>query len=345
MLAAHLVDDGLDRLTILVPPASPPMNGVREDGEISSFIASGPWVSAFPQPQQENQSWCYQVVSRALASTSLPIIAITGGAPPPDILATARTIDVVLPHRGASSLLATCVTGLLRQTIPCKIALGLDQDCDDMQQEIIASSDRISAWAVHDPPHGPYVIRQHLAQHSTADFIAFQDSDDLSLPTRLAELTDAAIACDADIVGCHELRLDEIEGAVFAIRFPLDVTAALQVTASHPQFFPTTIVRTDYFTRHGGFSTDMRFGADTEFLLRSHFTARIRNIDRFLYIRRRRAGSLTTAPESALGTPARVALDRQWKADFAAIKDGSLDLHTSSLALRHAPSVALFRPI
>lgn len=327
----------LDRLIILVPPADPPSHSARMDGEVVSFIASGPWTVDLEGPSLGAGSWCYQTLSKALAGNpgaALPIITIEGAGRPPKATAIERSVEAIVPHRGEASLLSTCLASLLQQSLPCKIALGFDQTPDRSEAAMVASSARISASVVVNPPHGPYVIRQHLALGSTADFLAFQDSDDVSVPARLAELTAAAILDGAEIVGCHELRLDDIQRAVFAIRFPLDVNAALTVTAGHPQLFPTTLVRTDYFKRLGGFSTDMRFGADTEFLLRSHFSARIRNVDRFLYVRRRRAGSLTTAPETALGTPRRVELDKQWKSDFAAIKDGVLNLGDSSLALR-----------
>lgn len=338
----HRSNDGLNRLSILVVPAAPPTDGVRNDGIVDSFIATGPWTRTLARISAQPKDWCYLVLQEALNSDVIPSIDVHGAGEPAISSQRFPTIDVIVPHRGASAHLAACVSSLLRQTLECNIAIGLDQRCGPAESAIVASNNRIKGFAVSNAPQGPYVVRQFLAARSTAEFIAFQDSDDLSLPTRLAELTDAAMTSRADIVGCHELRLDEIERAVYAIRFPSDVTAALQMTASHPQFFPTTVVNRTYFEKHGGFSTDMHFGADTEFLLRSHFTAHIRNVDRFLYVRRRRAGSLTTAPDTALGSPVRLALDQKWKSDFAAIKRGALDLESSSLALRcvaHHPRI------
>jgi hypothetical protein len=169
-----------------------------------------------------------------------------------------------------------------------------------------------------------------------SDFIAFQDSDDFSTAHRLACLMHAAIDRRLDIVGSHELRLDEISREVLPMRYPLDVTAALSDRAGHPQLFPTTIVRTSHFRNVGGFSTIRTFGSDTEYLLRSHFSSQVGNVDEFLYIRRRRAASLTTSPLTALDAPGRLRLDSRWKHDFAEIKRGAMVLAQSSLRIRHA---------
>ncbi|GFZ94276.1 hypothetical protein CYANOKiyG1_05060 [Okeania sp. KiyG1] len=59
----------------------------------------------------------------------------------------------------------------------------------------------------------------------------------------------------------------------------------------------------------------------------------IRNIDKFLYIRRKRQGSLTTSEETRLGSEERLNLDRLWKSDVEKIKSGELSLSNSSLAV------------
>lgn len=62
---------------------------------------------------------------------------------------------------------------------------------------------------------------------------------------------------------------------------------------------------------------------------------RIKNIDKFLYIRRKREGSLTTSPEIKLGSEERTRLILMWKADFERIKSEDMELKRSSLATEH----------
>jgi hypothetical protein len=115
------------------------------------------------------------------------------------------------------------------------------------------------------------------------------------------------------------------------VRFPLDATAALSVEPKHPQLHPTTILAVDDFHRVGGFSTDCVFGNDTQLMLRAYFHLPLRNVDRFLYIRRDRWESLTNAPETGMDNPLRIARNQAWWSDFEAIKAGRLEFERSSL--------------
>ena len=81
----------------------------------------------------------------------------------------------------------------------------------------------------------------------------------------------------------------------------------------------------------GGLSTDLVIANDTQFLLRAHFNSSIRNVDEFLYIRRRHAASLTNAPETVFDNPLRRRLSSAWTHDFDAIKRGELKIEDSSL--------------
>ena len=72
-------------------------------------------------------------------------------------------------------------------------------------------------------------------------------------------------------------------------------------------------------------------------MLRAYFSLRMRNVDDFLYIRRRHSGALTVAKETALGTPLRHFLGTTWGADFEAVKSGKARLEETSLWPRLNP--------
>ncbi|MEI9928879.1 MAG: hypothetical protein WDN44_15850 [Sphingomonas sp.] len=126
-----------------------------------------------------------------------------------------------------------------------------------------------------------------------------------SLPSRIGTLLAFAESREADIVGCHELRCDELTRTVEAIRFPLDANRALAIAPGAAQLVATTVTRTDCFRRTGGFSTIRTFGADRQFQLRAHWSARMLNVDEFLYVRRLREGSLTTAAATGMQSQVR----------------------------------------
>jgi hypothetical protein len=85
------------------------------------------------------------------------------------------------------------------------------------------------------------------------------------------------------------------------------------------------------FRRAGGFSTDCVFGNDTQFMLRAFFHLPLRNVDRFLYVRRDRWESLTNAPETGMTNPLRVSRNLAWWSDFESVKAGRMRIEESSL--------------
>jgi hypothetical protein len=133
------------------------------------------------------------------------------------------------------------------------------------------------------------------------------------------------------MVGSHELCLDEMRGVVHPVRYPLDASDALRRCPNHALLHGTLMARRSAFFESGGLSTHLPIASDTQFLLRAWFTMKMRNVDEFLYIRRRHPTSLTNAPETIYDNPLRRSLNAQWTADFEAIKRGELKLEQSSL--------------
>ncbi len=346
-IKAHSRLSSKSALTILVPYRRPPISGVRDDGEVRSFLASGSIATALAKSRHISpKQLCYLALREALsAQTDLVDISIFPSAALPRPNAEDTSVNVLIPHRGDSEHLKTCLKSIYAQTVNCRISLCFDQTFPTLNGTGLLEDRRHSATIVRPSPAGPFVIRQHLALTSNAKYILFQDSDDFSLKVRVSVLLKEARKHQCDIVGSHELRVDEIEHCVKAFRFPLDVNRALASEASHPQLFSTTLVRSAALRITGGFSTALTFAADTQFLLRAHFFARIRNVDAFLYIRRRRAGSLTTRPDTGAGSREREKLDALWKADFAKVKKGNIKLEKSSLRLFHSSETFFFRDL
>jgi len=96
-------------------------------------------------------------------------------------------------------------------------------------------------------------------------------------------------------------------------------------------FFPTTAIKKSAYFKVGGLSTIRRHSSDTQFYLKSYFFLNMENVDEFLYIRTKRPNSLTTAPDTALGTIVRKRLHKQWRSDFLRMKHLNADLALSTL--------------
>jgi len=341
-----------DLLTLLVPagPTSP-VSG-RSDGPIHSFV--GPASLLRDSTTDENapglelELLCLSAVRPLLAGpvgngtvAAAGIVVrecpeqadglarwVPGGKPP----VKRGPLAVVMAHRDSLDNLRAALASLVTtDPAPDAIRVGLDVDDVEEYRPLVDLYPGVQFFACTNPPAGPYVIRQALAYTATERFIAFHDSDDLSCRDRFHWLRAEMARHGRGLVGSHELRFDEEDRELRGARFPLDVNAALLLEPKHPQLHPTSMITSTDFRRSGGFSTDCIFGNDSQFLLRAHFHMPVRNVDRFLYLRRDRPDSLTNAPETGMANPHRIARNLTWRSDFESIKAGRLRLEDSSL--------------
>jgi len=246
--------------------------------------------------------------------------------------ATSGSKALVMPHRGDPAFLRAALKYIGKtKDAELKVRVGLDvEDCAPYETFPDEFPD-VEFFDFSPSPLGPYVIRQELAERSSETLLTLQDSDDLSSYDRFAVLGAALTETGCDIVGSHELCIDEIRSLVQPVRFPLDCTAALNLCPNHALLHGTMMTRRRVFFNAGGLSTHLPIANDTQFLLRAHFSSTIRNVDEFLYIRRRHATSLTNAPETVYDNPLRRRLSKEWTGDFRAIVRGELKLEDSSL--------------
>lgn len=239
---------------------------------------------------------------------------------------------LVLPHRGDPAFLRASLKYIGRAAgSPVKVRVGLDVEGEAEYASFPEKHPAVEFFRFGPAPVGPYVVRQELAERSPEPLLTLQDSDDLSSYDRFTVLSEALTATGSDIIGSHELCLDELRALVQPVRFPLDGSAALDTCANHALLHATLICRREAFFKAGGLATNLIIASDTQFLLRAYFSARIRNVDEFLYIRRRHATSLTNSPETIFDNPLRRRLSSEWTRDFDAVKRGELKLEASSL--------------
>lgn len=239
---------------------------------------------------------------------------------------------LVLPHRGSPSFLRASLKQIARTAgSPVKVRVGLDVDDEDEYSSFAEEFPNAEFFRFFPAPVGPYLIRQELAERSPEPLLTLQDSDDLSCYDRFTSLAAALDETGSDIIGSHELCLDELRALVQPVRFPLDSSASLGLCANHALLHATLMCQRAAYFRAGGLATNLIIASDSQFLLRAWFSARIRNVDEFLYIRRRHATSLTNAPETVFDNPLRRQLSADWNRDFEAVKRGELTLEASTL--------------
>lgn len=215
------------------------------------------------------------------------------------------SVCALIPHFECEEWLCQAIESLLDQTRPLDAIVVIDDGSPVPPVELVASYPGVTLLGAADNG-GPYRLIQAAIESTGFDAYLFQDADDWSAPDRLEVLLDGAEAAGAELIGSHEVRVLVEEGDIVPVRYPLDVNAELaERPAAFPLLHPTSLAGRDLVMRLGGFATGMRFSGDAEFLRRAGHAARVVNVDHFGYFRRKRSGSLTMDPATALRSEAR----------------------------------------
>lgn len=327
---------GLSTLVVLTKWKPAPLRGEREDDIVSSLACPASVLQHLREidPECPPDQLCYALLE-AILNGILRVDRILvrqlpySPASPPSLPDAA---SLIMAHRGRYRHLDTSLNYLTRAACnDLRVRVGLDCEPPEAYEDLARRYPQVEFYNLQPAPLGPYVIRQELASRSTEPLMAFHDSDDVSCFDRFSTLCGEMRRTGCDLIGSHELRVDEIRRCVLAVRFPLDASAALRAGYDHALLHPTSMVKRESFFAAGGFSTNHPISGDMQFLLRAYFSLNIRNADGFLYIRRRHPAALTVAPETNMQAPLRVRLNRAWRSSFWAVKSGDVRLEDSEL--------------
>ncbi|MGB7416339.1 MAG: glycosyltransferase family A protein [Thermosynechococcaceae cyanobacterium] len=224
-------------------------------------------------------------------------------------------ILALIPHWRCERWLRRCLSSLQQQTYSLCHTVVIDDASAQPPLEIVKTFPQVTLL-VSPQRVGPYRLIQSVIDATDYDAYLFQDADDWSSEDRLATVLQTARQYGAELVGCQEIRVLESgagDSALQAVGYPLDVNQALSKAPGHALLHPTSLVTRHLVQRLEGFATGLKFGGDTEFLLRAHWVARVVNSPRYCYFRRKRPDSLTTATATGLDSAARQRLTQTMK--------------------------------
>jgi hypothetical protein len=339
-------DTGRHRdLTLLVPYISPPVNDYREDGPVRSFIASSTLFTydLLQRSGKDFSKLLYYVANSYLNSgNSHNIDIIQVGKPRTyNPISTGRSDDMLkkslllIPHKGALSLLGRCMGHLNKiESLPGQINICFDDNGIKKfsKDDYPAIGANVKLY-LNDPiGSGPYLARHYSIEATDKEYIFFQDSDDIPTTDRFAIQLEEMRSRGLDMIGSHELRVDQFARCLLMIRFPLDANTAFESYAYQPLFHPTALITRSAYMQTKGFSTDQKFGYDLQLTMRAKYLLKIGNTDDFLYIRFKRQGSLTTHKKTRIGSELRSFLWWRWRVDMRLVDEGKLGLEDSSLS-------------
>ncbi|MEB3225252.1 MAG: glycosyltransferase family A protein [Synechococcus sp.] len=237
----------------------------------------------------------------------------------------APKVLALVPFYRCETWLKACLQSLVAQTRPPDHIVVIDDGSEVLPLEIVRQFPTVTLLGA-TVNGGPYRLLQTVIEATDYDYYLFQDADDWSMTQRLETLLAIAQTTHADLIGSQEIRLEEASQRLFAVTYPLDGNQALVEKPGHPLLHPTSLVKRDLVMAVNGFATGLRFGGDTEFLLRAALVGRVINSPDYLYVRRRRSNSLTTDPATGLDSPARQRLLETLKTraydNYAALQRG-----------------------
>ncbi|GIF10087.1 glycosyltransferase family 2 protein [Actinoplanes teichomyceticus] len=219
-------------------------------------------------------------------------------------------LTVILPHYRCSTYLPSAVRSVLGQSLRELRLIVLD-DCSPEDDWLAAlapfrGDPRLTVLRASRNV-GHLRLKNAVLPMVTSRYIGFQDADDESEPERFAVQVAMLERGRADLVGCGYVQIDAQGRPQGVRRFPRYGNLWMRLGRSTVALHPTTVVRRSVFERLGGFDGTAEFGADTDFHLRLARLYRIRNTRRTLYRYRVWPQSLTSAPETGFGSPARQA--------------------------------------
>jgi len=254
------------------------------------------------------------------------------------------SVLALIPHFKCEEWLDDCLASLVAQTRPLDGIVVIDDASDAPPLDIVRRYPEVTLLHAADNV-GPYRLVQQVIEDTRYDAYMFQDADDWSAPDRLEHLIAGAVAAGAEMIGSQEVRVFCDEPEAVPIAWPLDGNAPFEERpTAFPLLHPTTLVSRALLMDAGGFSPGLRFGGDAEFLRRAHYLGRAVNVAHHGYYRRIRQGSLTTAPATAIGTPARKQLMEETFARANANREAVEAGRAPDLSpLRGAPRVGLRR--
>lgn len=217
-------------------------------------------------------------------------------------------VSVIMTHFGAGRYLREAVASVLDQTLRDLTLLLLDD----------ASPDRSWFWGLGDLARDPrlvvlqsdrnvgtYRLKNAALERVSTRWVAFHDSDDRSLPTRMMRQLAVLERGAADIVGTSFVDIDAAGRRTGTKHLRRYADWWARRGARFVLHHPTSMMALEVLRELGGFDGTTRIAADTDFALRASHRYRIRNLWRPLYEYRRHCASLTGAPATGYGSASR----------------------------------------
>jgi len=172
-------------------------------------------------------------------------------------------VSVVIPLYNRKNLIGEAIESVLNQDYPSVEIIVVDDGSTDGGAEKVKSYPAAKyIWQVNA---GPGAARNLGVAQSSGEILAFLDSDDLWLPTKLSQQIESWAETTSPTVFVCETRLH------FAADQPLPTGYSRRMLeGSFPAYLPSAMmVSRAVFDQVGGFDPSFRSGQDTDWFFRA----------------------------------------------------------------------------
>lgn len=207
-------------------------------------------------------------------------------------------VSVIVAARNCEKYVAEAIDSILNQTFEDWEMLIADDGSTDRTREIIDRYDDPRIRRFHNGKHlGLVRTWNKLLNQAEGDYIAWQDADDVSMPTRLKRLIET-LDTNPEIALCGSgaVRFYRFSGERIIFRSPLtheEIWRVFDQRNYFPILGPTRIIRHSILDHIEGFRVFFEGigGEDHDFILRIAEKYRVANIPDVLYVYRYTRGS------------------------------------------------------
>ena len=249
-------------------------------------------------------------------------------------------VSVVIPCHDREDTIVEAVQSVLNQDFDGIEVIAVDDASTDRTVEILhAMTDPRLRIDRNPGPRGPSAARNRGVALSDAPWIAFQDSDDIWLPSKLSRQMARLEGSDFVAAYCGMLVKEDArpESAVQSRHpdrsiHPLEGNILPSLTASNYISTQMLVVRRDVFDAVGGFDVDLTALVDWELMLRVAQAGRVAFVDEYLVVQRMSENSITHSSLKRLAAQEYVLAKH---ADLLARYPGSLARNHHRLAGGH----------
>ncbi len=219
----------------------------------------------------------------------------------------------------SAQFLERCIDSILGQTLADFEFLVVDDGSTDDTRKILDSYDDPRMVVFHQPNEGLTVTLNRLLGIASGKFVARQDADDFSYPTRLEQQHGFLDAHpEVALVGSWSTQIDDYDNPIHRFEPETRPEALSQILLeSNPFTHGSWFVRREVMESLGGYRNEFRYSQDYDLLLRMSEKYRMANIPEMLYAKRHTRGMVSVGnagTQSYFGELAR----RCWRerADF-----------------------------